>query len=101
MRRFVQRNLIAALVFAVAALWLGLGLISAFECLLMFGLSSTLVRVLQRRHGLAKPAKTHASKKRRSRPANPRHRRPAQTTRRLGGGGTETADWPHRAEPNW
>lgn len=96
----MQRNLTAALVFAVAALWLGLGLISAFECLLMFGLASTLVRVLQRRHGLAKPAKTRASKKRRSRPANPRPRRPAQTPR-LGDGGTQTADWPHRAEPNW
>jgi hypothetical protein len=98
MRRFLQRNLTAALVFAVAALWLGLGLVSAFECLLMFGLASTLVGVIQRRQGLAKPAKARASNKKRSRSAH--SRRSAQSPR-LGDGGAETADWPHLAETNW
>jgi hypothetical protein len=62
MVRFVQRYLFAAVAFAIAAVWTGVGLVSGFECLLVFGLAALAAAAVQRRHEVA------ASRARRARP---------------------------------
>jgi hypothetical protein len=49
----MQRYLIAAIAFAAAAVWTGLGLASAFECLLVFLIAVLVVAALQRRSDVA------------------------------------------------
>jgi hypothetical protein len=48
-KALVQRYLIATLGFAAAAVWLGVGLTRALECLLVFLLTSLVAGVRQRR----------------------------------------------------
>ena len=49
MKWLVERYLIAAVGFAAAALWLGVGLVKGMECLLAFLLTLLVVAVVQRR----------------------------------------------------
>ena len=53
MKSLVERYLIAALGFAAAALWLGVGLSKGLECLLAFLLTLLVVAVVQRRQFVA------------------------------------------------
>ena len=49
LKRLVQRYLIAAIGFVVAAVWLGVALSSGLECLLAFLLTLVVVTAVQRR----------------------------------------------------
>jgi hypothetical protein len=69
MMRFAQRYLFAALAFAIAAVWTGVGLVAGFECLLVFALAALGAAAVQRRHEVA------ASRARRARPARRAERR--------------------------
>ena len=66
----MQRYLIGALGFAVAAVWLGVGLTKGMECLLAFLLTTLVVSVVQsRRRAIARSRgrRSTASEHRRSR----------------------------------
>ena len=80
MMRFAQRYLFAAVAFAIAAVWTGVGLVSGFECLLVFGLAALGAAALQRRQEVA------ASRARRVRPARRGERRR----------GRSASEWPAR-----
>jgi hypothetical protein len=69
MVRFAQRYLFAAVAFAIAAVWTGVGLVSGFECLLVFALAALTVAAVQRRNEVA------ANRARRTRPARRAERR--------------------------
>jgi hypothetical protein len=83
-----QRYLVGAVAFAAAALWLGVGLVGAFECLLVFGLAMLVVAALQRREEVNARRARRTSGARARRPASSRGRRPRRST-------------PERAAPAW
>jgi hypothetical protein len=83
MVRFTQRYLFAAVAFAIAAVWTGVGLVSGFECLLVFGLAALGVAAVQRRNEVA------ANRSRRARPARRAERRREPSS----------SAWPARPRP--
>ena len=111
MRSIVQRHLIATAVFAAAAVWTGVALVSALECLLSFVLVSVLVRAVQRRRLVAERGRA-----RRSAAGRSHGRRPGmfEAEERPSAGGSvsrakpsrvlydaERGDWPLLAERQW
>ena len=105
----MHRYLIAAGVYAVAALILGVGLVSGFECLLAFVFTSLVVGVVQRRRLVAegrravRPAARRSRKRPRavdsrdSRRLVPRSR----PSRVVYDDAVEGDVWPQRAEHGW
>jgi hypothetical protein len=114
LKRLVQRYLIAAVGFVVAALWLGVGLPSALECLLAFLLTLLVVTVVQRRQRVVargghvhRPASGHRHA-RRPETAGPGDRRYPRRSRSRSGPSRplyddEAAggDWPRLPERHW
>jgi hypothetical protein len=72
-KSMVQRYLIAALGFAVAAAWLGVGLAKGLECLVAFLLTSLVVSVVQARRRVLE-------RSRRRRPTTSAHRHARRRT---------------------
>ena len=85
MVRVGQRYVIAAVAFALAALWTGVGLVAGFECLLAFAVVALVVAAVQRRNDVA--ART-------ARRARPGGRQPRRTR-----GAQSTSAWPARPRP--
>ena len=109
-KSMVQRYLIAALGFAAASVWLGVGLMRGLECLLAFLLTSLAVAVLQARRRVLErsrtrrsPASDHRHRRRRTvvEPRDGRYaRRPELRPRRFPTVYDDdgTADWPRLAD---
>jgi hypothetical protein len=100
MMRFAQRYLFAAVAFAIAAVWTGVGLVSSFECLLVFGLAALAVAAVQRRHEVA------ANRARRARPGRRGERRRSRSSsawparpRAYDEGASD--DWQRAARSDW
>jgi len=95
MKSLAQRYLIAAIGFAAAAVWLGVGLVKGLECLLAFLLVSLIVAVVQQRqvaverrhvrHAMSAPAST----RRREQRDEARDRRRARRS--------QSSPWPSRS----
>jgi len=90
----LQRYLIAAIAFAMAAVWLGVGLVKGLECLLAFLLASLIVAVVQRRQAVigrrdTRRATISEAKIHRPQAADARERR--RTTR------SDPPPWPSRS----
>ena len=106
----VQRYLLAAVVFVLAGVWLGVGLLKGLECLLAFLLALLVVAVVQRRQSVAERGRSQraAGNRRhdRSRPADRRDERPAgrsgspsrPSRRPLYDDDADSGDWPLLAE---
>lgn len=114
MKRLVQRYLIAAVGFVVAAMWLGVGLSSGLECLLAFLLTLLVVTVVQRRQRVvARGGHAHrtASGHRhahRSEAADrgdrrypPRSSTRSRPSRPVYDDEADAGDWPRLAERHW
>lgn len=112
MRSVAERYAVAAFAFLAAAVWLGVGLISGFACLLVFLLAAQAVRLYQQRSDAREEAQT-SSRERRSRdsrivaeePSSSRRRsrsadRPA-SSRRLYDADREDLAWPAVGESSW
>ena len=109
----MQRHLIAALGFAAAAVWLGVGLVKGLECLLAFLLTSLVVAVVQRRRLVAERSHAHraagghghgrsrgVTDRRDMRPAGHSASR-SRPSRPLYDDEGDSGDWPRLAERHW
>ena len=111
MKLVVERYLAAGFAFVVAAVWAGVGLVSAFECLLAFALASLVVGVVQRRRVVESSRGGRAGARRpgerRARPGDPadetrRHSRDgARPSRALYDDEVAGDEWPRLAERRW
>lgn len=111
MGRVVQRYLIAAIAFAVAALATGVGLVSAFECLLVFVLASLGVAVVQarsvaaeRRASRSVRGRSHDRRAAGGREQRGRHEHavsPSRARRQPYDDDADSGEWPRLAEPHW
>lgn len=102
MKSLVQRYLIAAVGFCVAAAWFGVALERGLECLLAFLLTLLVVTVVQRRRRVAQRHVRHreaadpGARRQSRRP--PPHSRPSRT---LYDDENDGGDWPRLAERHW
>lgn len=113
MKSIVQRYMIATAVFAVAAVWTGVALVNALQCLLSFALASALVRAVQRRRLVAERGRARRSASGRSHGRQPRLYEPderpyaresvspARPWKALNDGDAEGDDWPLLVERHW
>jgi hypothetical protein len=107
-KRITQRYLIAAGVFAVAALLSGVGLVSGFECLLAFVVTSLVVGVVQRRQLAAEDPRSvrpRSRSRRRPRAAESRDSRRSvprsRPSRVVYDDEVEAVEWPQLADHGW
>ena len=94
--RVSQRYGIAAVAFATAAIWLGIGLTSAFECLLVFTLAYGGTAVVQQRREAVRRQEERGRRSRRAPAARTRRPDPVvwdDEAEEL----TESRDWPSLA----
>ena len=107
----VQRYLVAAVVFVLAGVWLGVGLIKGLECLLAFLLALLVVAVVQRRQSVAERGRSErlvgsrrhdrsrrAADRRDERPAGRSGSRSRPSGRPLYDDDADSGDWPLLAE---
>jgi hypothetical protein len=87
-----QRYLIGAIAFAAAAVWSGVGLLSAFVCLLVFVIALLVVAAMQRRSDVAARRSGRAVRRRSS------ERRAGHTRPRSEDDGFESGEWARPAE---
>jgi hypothetical protein len=90
-----QRYLLAAVAFAIATLWTGVGLVAGLECLLVFCLVALGVAGVQRRRDLAARPKRRARRIPREGSTSAWPERP----RSLGDEATD--DWRRSARSGW
>jgi hypothetical protein len=95
MKSLVQRYAIAAVGFAAAAVWLGVGLVKGLECLLAFLFVSLVVTFVQRRQFVVE--RRHA-RRARTAPAGFRRQDRADDGRaRRHARGSDPSPWPKRS----
>jgi len=91
----VERNLVAAAAFAVAAVLVGVPVIGGLACLLAFGLAALVVRAVQRRRAVV-----HAGRVRPApRPATARPQATRPRPPRVVVDDSESYGWPRIVEP--
>lgn len=88
MKALAQRYAVAAMAFAAAAVWLGVGVVSGLECLLAFLVTSVAMDAVQRRNRVQERRRRSTS-----RPREQRRPRPAVEA-------DDADDW-QLAEPGW
>jgi hypothetical protein len=76
MKRLSQRFVLAAVAFSAAAVWRGLHLVSALECLIAFALVYAITGVAQDGHARLERNKRNSSRHSRERGSGVAHRRP-------------------------
>lgn len=99
MKPFVQRYLAAALIFVVAAVWVGLALEKALECLLAFLCALFLATAAQRRQGEGR--RRNRSRSRGGGLPDPRTRHAVQRRRAHRSNEDGGAGWPLPADKRW
>ena len=93
-KQVAQRYLVAAVVFAIAVVWTGIGLTAAFESLLAFTLAYVATAAVQRRRAVAHDRSRRSRSRSRSSASRPRREHAGVYDDEAGG----EADWPQLAE---
>ena len=102
-----QRYLVGAVAFTAAALWFGVGLVRALECLLVFALAVLVVAALQRREEVNARSARRTGGARRRRASSSRGR-PGRSSRERAAPAwparphdEQSEDWQRAARSDW